>query len=42
MIYLPAARLAVAVQVNTSDARAIGTSPLRIAYDLAAAVLASR
>jgi D-alanyl-D-alanine carboxypeptidase len=42
MIYLPAARLAVAVQVNTSDARAIGTSPLRIAYDLAAAVLAPR
>ena len=38
MIYLPARRMAVAVQVNTSDVQAIGTSPLRIAYDLAAAV----
>jgi D-alanyl-D-alanine carboxypeptidase len=38
MIYLPERRLAVAVQINTSDARAIGTSPLRIAYALAQAV----
>ncbi len=38
MIYLPERRLAVAVQVNTSDARAIGTSPLRIAYALAQSV----
>lgn len=35
MIYLPARRMAIAVQVNTSDARALGTSPLRIAFDLA-------
>lgn len=35
MIYLPARGISVAVQVNTSDARAIGTSPLRIAFDLA-------
>lgn len=38
MIYLPERGLAVAVQINTSDARAIGTSPLRIAYALAEAV----
>ena len=38
MIYLPARRIAIAVQVNTSDAQAIGTSPLRIAYQLAAVV----
>ena len=36
MIYLPGKRIAVAVQVNTSNQRAIGRSPLRIAYDLAA------
>jgi D-alanyl-D-alanine carboxypeptidase len=35
MIYLPERRIAVAVQVNTSHQRAIGRSPLRIAYDLA-------
>lgn len=38
MIYLPERKLAVAVQINTSDARAVGTSPLRIAYALAEAV----
>ena len=38
MIFLPERRLSVAVQVNTSDAGAIGTSPLRIAYALAEAV----
>lgn len=38
MIYLPARRLAIAVQINTSDAHAIGTTPLHIAYDLARAV----
>ena len=35
MIYLPERGIAIAVQVNTSDMRAIGTTPLRIAYDLA-------
>ena len=35
MIYLPERGIAIAVQVNTSDARALGTSPLRIAYALA-------
>jgi len=38
MIYLPERGIAVAVQVNTSHQRAIGRSPLRIAYDLAAAI----
>ena len=38
MIYLPGKRIAIAVQVNTSNARAIGRAPLRIAYDLAAAI----
>lgn len=42
MIYLPATRIAIAVQINTSDARAIGISPLRIAYQLAQAVQTAR
>lgn len=35
MIYLPERGLAIAVQTNTSDARALGTTPLQIAYALA-------
>lgn len=35
MIYLPERSIAIAVQVNTSGTRALGASPLRIAYALA-------
>lgn len=35
LIYLPAKRASIVVQVNTSNARALARSPLRIAYDIA-------
>lgn len=35
MIYLPARGVAIAVQINSSDARANGVTPLGVAYELA-------